>query len=219
MWVGSERSTLCASANEELGTLADNTHSDCLVTEMLQKLTIEFVSEITNSRGKIQRRMLSSSTVDIFTVCYCEENLMTSWRRAFGCSPHKKTVAVFFETKTGQPFKLKELFFYERENTDNQCSGERVAAAQRCGGASIANTRADDTWWRGIGNCKKIDWMLGFLGCPWCRKMLTCMSTHGNEMATFVGKVKDVKGFHLRGNSIEQGDVLRKAKGWEITFG
>ena len=25
MWVGSERSTLCASANEELGTLADNT--------------------------------------------------------------------------------------------------------------------------------------------------------------------------------------------------
>ena len=26
MWVGSERSTLCASANEELGTLADNTN-------------------------------------------------------------------------------------------------------------------------------------------------------------------------------------------------
>ena len=25
MWVGSERSTLCASANEELGTLGDNT--------------------------------------------------------------------------------------------------------------------------------------------------------------------------------------------------
>ena len=25
MWVGSERSTLCASANEELGSLADNT--------------------------------------------------------------------------------------------------------------------------------------------------------------------------------------------------
>ena len=26
MWVGSERRTLCASANEELCTLADNTH-------------------------------------------------------------------------------------------------------------------------------------------------------------------------------------------------
>ena len=25
MWVGLEKSTLCASANEELGTLADNT--------------------------------------------------------------------------------------------------------------------------------------------------------------------------------------------------
>ena len=46
---------------------------DCLVTEMLQKLTIEFVSEVTNSFGQIQRRMASSSTVYIFTVCFCEE--------------------------------------------------------------------------------------------------------------------------------------------------
>ena len=41
MWVGSERSTLCASANEELGTLADNTPLTGLeevnVPELLQQ--------------------------------------------------------------------------------------------------------------------------------------------------------------------------------------
>ena len=46
---------------------------DCLVTEMLQKLTIEFVSEVTNSFGQIQRRIASSSTVYIFTVFFVKK--------------------------------------------------------------------------------------------------------------------------------------------------
>ena len=54
MWVGSERSTLCASANEELGTLADNTpltsyepniFDDCHISETTEIFIQEFFSD------------------------------------------------------------------------------------------------------------------------------------------------------------------------------
>ena len=46
MWVGSERSTLCASANEELGTLADNTPLTGCEPKMFDDYHISETTEI-----------------------------------------------------------------------------------------------------------------------------------------------------------------------------
>ena len=62
MWVGSKRSTLCASANEELDTLADNnplTVVSLVSQERVQQLTaevpVEFVSLV--SQERVQQRI------------------------------------------------------------------------------------------------------------------------------------------------------------------
>ena len=74
MWVGSERSTLCASANEELGTLADNTPltvvtndkhiaeqiksastlpvRECLLTRKVESTVMDGVKSETKSLGE-----------------------------------------------------------------------------------------------------------------------------------------------------------------------
>ena len=57
MWVGSERSTLCASANEELGTLADNTPLTKITVQILlerqkEQMLADFKQRFKNTSSK-----------------------------------------------------------------------------------------------------------------------------------------------------------------------